>query len=400
MGNHAKNCSSSQARWSVLHLINVFDARYDRDQRRIVDLQQQRGYDVSVITSRYDDELKRRDALFFQQAEAPLAGVKISHNYSCKIQLVDAHPSVVYLPDPTSLRAYDVTHVHGITSYSSILGCLLKRLNQSRLVTRSDLSQTAYQLLKNSVAYRSCFFKLLKSMDAVYTYTASEKALLLDLGIPGDLVWVVPLGIRLERFRNYTATDESRSMITIGFIGRFDRVKGVHRLVKPLGQILNEYENVRVKFAGPKQDIKYATSILREMSIFSSFSYVGSLGSSETPRFYHGCDIVLVPSLFDTGAIVALEAMASGKAIVASNISPFTEYLKDGESGLLVNNEDEIYSSCKLLIEDADLRTRLGRAARKSASAYSDVAMIEKLEEIYAYVTGRLEPPATPILKQ
>jgi glycosyltransferase involved in cell wall biosynthesis len=395
MDNHAENSSSSQARWSVLHLINVFDARYDRDQRRIVDLQRQRGYDISVITSSYDDELKHRNALFFQQAEAPFTGVKITHNFSCKFSLGDAQRSVFYLPDATSLRIYDVTHVHGLTSYSSVLGCLLKRFNHSKLVTRSDLSQAGYQLLKNSAAYRSFFFKLLKTMDAVYTYTASEKAVLRDLGIPEDLIWVVPLGIQLERFCETAATDESSSTITVGFIGRFDRVKGVHRLVKPLGQILREHENVRVKFAGPKQDTKYATSILREMSLCPSFSYVGSLGASETPRFYQGCDILLVPSLFDTGGIVALEAMASGKAIVASNIHPFTEYLKDGVSGLLVDSEDEIYSSCKLLIEDDNLRVKLGRAAHKNAGNYSDVAMIEKLEEIYAYVTGRSELAAT-----
>jgi glycosyltransferase involved in cell wall biosynthesis len=372
----------------VLHLINVFDARYDRDQRRIVDLQQQRGYDVSVVTSRYDDELKRRTTFFFQQAEADLRDVKISHNYSGKLPFRNAQPLVFYLPNAASLRAYDITHVHGLTSYSSVLGCLLKHFNQSGLVTRSDLSQTAYYLLKESVAYRSFFVKLFKSMDAVYTYTESEKAILLDVGIPEDRVWVVPLGIQLERFRERAAPDDRGSAVTIGYIGRFDRVKGAHRLVKPLSRILSESENTRVKFAGPKQDVKYATSILREMSLLPSFSYLGSLSSSDTPRFYQGCDIIVVPSLFETGAIVALEAMASGKAIVASNIRPFNEYLKDGVSGFLVGSEEEIYKSCKLLVEDDYLRARLGRAARKRASNYSDTAMIEKLERIYTYVSG------------
>jgi glycosyltransferase involved in cell wall biosynthesis len=225
-------------------------------------------------------------------------------------------------------------------------------------------------------------------MDAVYTYTAAEKAILLDVGIPEDRIWVVPLGIQLERFLECTAFVDSGSAVTIGYIGRFDRVKGVHRLVKPLSRILRECANTRVKFAGPKQDIEYATSILREMSLLPSFSYVGSLSSSDTPQFYQGCDIIVVPSLSETGAIVALEAMASGKAIVASNIRPFSEYLEDGVSGLLMENDEEIYSSCKLLIEDDDLRTRLGRAARKRASNYSDVAMIQKLEGIYAYVSG------------
>jgi len=389
MRSRAEKNKLPYARWSVLHLINAFDARYDRDQRRIVYLQQSKGYDVSVVTSRYDDDSKRRDAFFFKQAEEDLGGVKIFHNHSCQLRFGTAKPMVLYLPNAASLREFDVTHIHGLTSYSCVLGCFLKRFNQSRLVVRSDLSQAGYRLLKNSAVYRSFFFKLLKSMDAVYTYTASEKAILVDVGIPEDDVWVVPLGIQLDRFRQRTSTDGSESPVTIGYIGRFDRVKGVHRLVNPLSQILRECENVRVVFAGPKQDVQYASLILRQMSLFPSFSYAGSLSSDRTPGFYQGCDIIVIPSLSDTGAIVALEAMASGKAIVASNVRPFSEYLEDGVSGVLVDTEDEIYSSCKQLIEDVELRARLGRAALKTASNYSDATMIRKLEELYAFVTKR-----------
>ena len=81
--------------------------------------------------------------------------------------------------------------------------------------------------------------------------------------------------------------------------------------------------------------------------------------------------------------------MASGKAIVASNVRPLNEYLKHGVSALLVDTEEEIYSSCKRLIEDADLRAKLGAAARKESSKYSDLAMIRKLEQIYTCVTER-----------
>jgi len=387
MHSHATKTKPPHDHWSVLHLINAFDARYDRDQRRIVCLQRRRGYDVTVVTSRYDDDLKRRNAFFFQQAEEDLSGVKIFHNYSCKLRFSTEQQMVFYLPNLASLRAFDITHVHGLTSYACVLGCLFKRLNQSKLVIRSDLSQAGYEILKNNAVYKSFFFKLLKSMDAVYAYTASEKAILLDVGIPEDYIWVVPIGIELDRFRKRTATDDSDSAVTIGYIGRFDRVKGVHRLVKPLSQVLRECENVRVMFAGPKQDVQYATPILRELSLFPRFSYAGRLSADEVPGFYHGCDIIVIPSLFDTGAIVALEAMASGKAIVASNIRPFNEYLEDGVSGLLVDTEGEIYSSCKQLIKDSDLRARLGRAALQQASNYSDVTMIRKLEEIYTYVT-------------
>jgi len=373
--------------FSVLHLINAFDARYERDQRLIVDLQRRRGYDVTVVTSRYDDESSRRSALFFRDAEQHLGGVKIFHTRSCKIPLGGFRSVIIYSPNVALLKPHDITHVHGLTSYSCVLGSLFKKINRAKLVARSDLSQEGYDLLKNNAAWRSIFFKLFRSIDAVYTYTASEKAILLDLGFPKDAVWVVPLGIQLSRFYRSVKRHNAPLAPTIGYIGRFDPVKGVHRLVEPLSRILGEYVGAKVVFAGPRDDVHYADAILDRMGAFTNFSYLGPLAASDTPAFYHNCDIVVIPSLYDTGAIVALEAMASGLAIVASDIRPMNDYLEHEVSAILVNTEAEIYDACKRLIEDDALRAHLAAAAQKEASKYSGLTMIGKLEEIYATVT-------------
>ncbi|MGP8011921.1 MAG: glycosyltransferase family 4 protein [Halobacteriota archaeon] len=130
-----------------------------------------------------------------------------------------------------------------------------------------------------------------------------------------------------------------------------------------------------------------ASNVLGRMRTLPNFCYLGR--PAETPPFYHRCSIIVIPSLYDTGTIVALEAMASGKAIVASNVRPLNEYLEHGVSALLVETEEELYSSCKRLIEDGDLQAKLGAAARKESSKYSDLAMIRKLEQAYACVTER-----------
>jgi glycosyltransferase involved in cell wall biosynthesis len=285
------------------------------------------------------------------------------------------------------LKPHDITHAHGLTSYSCVLGSLFKKINGTKLVVRSDLSQEGYELLKNNTAWRSIFFKLFKSIDAVYTYTASEKALLLDLGFPKDGVWVVPLGIQLSRFYRSVTRHNASLAPMIGYIGRFDPVKGVHRLVEPLSRILQEYAHTKVVFAGSRDNVQYADAILDRMGVHTNFSYLGPLAASDTPSFYHNCDILVIPSVYDTGAIVALEAMASGVAIVASDIRPLNDYLKHEVSAILVNSEAEIYDACKRLVEDDALRTQLAAAAQKEASKYNGQTMIRKLEEIYASVT-------------
>ena len=385
MDNDSKD-EPRRDRWSVLHLINVFDARHQRDQQQIVDLQRRMGYDVTVVTSRYDDESNRRSERFFLDAEQHLGGVKFFHTRSCKVSLGGSRRVIIYSPSVALLKPHDITHIHGLTSYSCVLGSLFKKINRAKLVVRSDLSQEGYDLLKNNTAWRAIFFKLFKSIDAVYTYTASEKALLLDLGIPKDAVWIVPLGIQLNRFYRSVARHSVPFAPTIGYIGRFDPIKGVHRLVEPLSKILREYVGANVIFAGPKDHVEYADAILDRMGVFSNFSYLGPLAPPETPAFYHDCDIVIIPSLYESGAIVALEAMASGLAIVASNIRPLNEYLEHEVSAILVNTDAEIYDACKRLIEDDVLRAQLAASAQKKASKYSGLTMIRNLEEIYASV--------------
>ena len=324
---------------------------------------------------------------FFLDAEKHLDGVKIFHTHSCKIPLGASQPAVIYRPNSAVFKPHDITHIHGLTSYSCVLGCLSKRVNRTRLVTRSDLSQEGYALLKNNAAWRSIFFKLFRSIDAVYAYTELEKAVLVDVGIPEDDIWVVPLGVRLEQFYESVSREDAGHTLTIGYIGRFDWMKGVHRLVEPLSKILREYEFVRVAFAGPKHDVRYANNVLSRMRALPNFSYLGR--PAETPPFYQRCDIIVIPSLYDTGTIVALELWLRAKLLLHRTCRPLNEYLEHGVSALLVETEEEIYSYCKRLIEDADLRAKLGAAARKESSKYSDLAMIRKLEQVYACVTER-----------
>ncbi|MCX6000190.1 MAG: glycosyltransferase family 4 protein, partial [Chloroflexi bacterium] len=116
------------------------------------------------------------------------------------------------------------------------------------------------------------------------------------------------------------------------------------------------------------------------------FTYLGIVPSQE---FYRLTDIVVVPSLDqsrgggETGSISTLEAMACGKAVIASDISPMNEYIDHGISGLLAKDEEQFYEHCKLLIEDPALARRLGQSAREKAEQYDIKKVFGKLEAIY-----------------
>ena len=214
-----------------------------------------------------------------------------------------------------------------------------------------------------------------------------KNSTLTDLGIGGGKIWVVPMGVNLSKFRTAANRARSQSEIVIGYIGRFEPFKGVHRLVSPLSKILQEYENVKVIFAGPQHDRAYFNLIMDEMKRYINFSYLGTLRDSIT--FFKRCDIVVLPGMRESGAVTTKEAMAAGKAVVAFNVYPFNSYLTNEVSGLLIDTEADLYYACKRLIEDPDLLERLQEGALSQSPHYDDRQMVDKVEEMYDSVLAQ-----------
>jgi glycosyltransferase involved in cell wall biosynthesis len=92
----------------------------------------------------------------------------------------------------------------------------------------------------------------------------------------------------------------------------------------------------------------------------------------------------VVPSLLpETFGLVALEAAAAGKPIVASRIGGLTDVVVDGETGLLITpaSRDELAAAMRRLLDDEGLRVRMGEAARRRAAEFSADAVVPQFEE-------------------
>jgi glycosyltransferase involved in cell wall biosynthesis len=98
---------------------------------------------------------------------------------------------------------------------------------------------------------------------------------------------------------------------------------------------------------------------------------------------------VLIPSTSETGAIAVLEAMASGKVVIASDINPIKEYIQHGRTGFLFRHEEEVCSYLKRLIGSPDLIMEIGTRASESTKKYDWQLLIRKYEEMYESVVAQ-----------
>ena len=368
----------------VLHLIDAFDARFERDQIKLVELLEKRGYRNTVITSRYSSDWRFTKKAEFKSWEKRFSQTEIIHTSSFRIPTPLSSMLVpVYLPSKRILRNFDIIHAYTFGTYSSFLGAASKIIKKSKVIMRSDLSSATYHKAENAPLYRTMLTYPFKIADAVYAFSPLERQYLANLGISKNKVRVIPVGIDYRRFSKAKITDRNKN-ISIGYLGRICSQKGVHKTTAPLQRILREEKNTLAIFMGAIEDTKYANNVLTSLKRFRNFKYLGY--RSDVVPFYRMCNIILVPSLIETGAITVLEAMASGKAVIASNINPINEYIEHQRSGFLFNDPKEIYIYIKNLLENPNLIKEIGKQARKEAAKYDWNLIINKYEEMYRSV--------------
>ena len=106
----------------------------------------------------------------------------------------------------------------------------------------------------------------------------------------------------------------------------------------------------------------------------------------DVDEIYAICDVVMFSSLFEGLSLTMLEAMASGKAVVATRLAENREVIEDGRTGLLVQVGDDngLASAVSGLLEHKDERVRLGRAARQTVETrFCIESLIDGVLEVY-----------------
>jgi len=368
----------------ILHLIDSFDARFDRDQIKLVESLEKRGYDNTVITSRYSSDWRFIKKTEFESWEKRFSRTEIIHAPSLRVPTPFSNmPAHVYLPSKRILRNFDIIHAYTFATYSSFLGAASKIVKKSKVIMRSDLSPATYYKAKNAPFYRTMLTYPFKIADGVYTFSILEKRYFANLGVNENKIRVIPVGIDHKKFSKATTTNEDKH-VSIGYVGRLCPQKGVHITTASLQKILREEKNASVTFIGAIEDTNYANEVLASLQKYGNFKYLGYM--SNVLPFYKMCNIILVPSVSETGAITVLEAMASGKAVIASNINPIKEYIQHERTGFLFNDKKEVYLYLKKLIENPNLIKEIGRRARKEAAKYDWNLIIRRYEEMYRSV--------------
>lgn len=269
-------------------------------------------------------------------------------------------------------RALNVPQVH--TSHS--LG-LVKVKSQSYtspiLPTRVRVEKTVFE-----------------NVDALIATSPVEKQILeKEYGVRPDTIHVVPCGIREEVFSPANPETRKKSRLELGlgrkamilYVGRLEPAKGIEVLLRAVATVIDSLpkreRHVQVWIAGgDPRDLEEGRKtahrrryekLAADLGLTDCVHFLGPVKQHALPRYYRAADLCVVPSYYESFGLVAVEAMACGCPVVASQVGGLRFTVEDGKTGLLVPPRDvgALASAIRTLIRQPDLREQLGNLAAK-----------------------------------
>lgn len=243
--------------------------------------------------------------------------------------------------------------------------------------------------------------EVLRTADRIVAATQAELAQLqwLYQANPRKIV-IIPPGVDVSRFYPIP-NDEAREIIgappcrdSLLFVGRIEPLKGIDTLINALGLMERDGANVCLLVIGGEAEERADAEMerLRKMreqaGVEGLVTFLGKRGQDTLPYYYSAAEAVVVPSYYESFGMVALEAMACGRPVVASQVGGLAFLVQDGVTGFTVpvDEPEALAERLTMLLDDPALRARMGAQAAATAQEFRWERIAERILRLYENV--------------
>lgn len=211
-----------------------------------------------------------------------------------------------------------------------------------------------------------------RTADIVLPVSQALAARVTDAGVPPERIHVIHNGVSEAFLKSYDpALIRQRyglqNKLVLGFVGFMREWHQVDRTIRFLAA--DGRDDLRLLIVGEGPARAALEALAAELNVTAQIIFTGAVARAELPGLIAAFDIALQPAVVDYASPLKLfEYMALGKATLAPDSLNITEILTDGKDAMLFDPKDEgaFDKTLARLVEDADLRMRLGAAARES----------------------------------
>ncbi len=307
---------------------------------------------------------------------------------------------------------YDVIHSHYWLS-----GLVAGELRRAWRLPVIQMFHTLGQM-KNSVANSpeewepvrriEAEAQVMECADLLVAATPLERAQMVWLyGADAARIVVVPCGVDLGLFRPIPRATARRTLglpasrRIILYVGRIEPLKGIDTLLRAMVLVAHQIPGWREDLSlviiggGPgagadkvNAELARLERLRAELGIEDLVTFRGAQEQDTLAYYYSAAEMVVMPSHYESFGMVALEAMACGTPVIASRVGGLAYNIQDGQTGYLVPERDAEALAARIvqLLNDGDLRQRLGRQAGQWAGQYGWPVVAEEILELYQQV--------------
>ncbi len=204
--------------------------------------------------------------------------------------------------------------------------------------------------------------RVLRKVDFITTPTRRAADLLENAaGVTGVLA--ISCGIEASKFANATPTSNKNPRIL--FLGRLDYEKHIHNLLSAVAKLPASL-NTQVEIVGDGGEREALEAQARELGIASQVKFLGHISEEELPKAYERATLFAMPSIAELQSIATMEAMASGRPVVAADAMALPHLVHDGDNGYLFEpNDVDMFADRLLKVLTAD-KKELARLSENS----------------------------------
>jgi D-inositol-3-phosphate glycosyltransferase len=243
--------------------------------------------------------------------------------------------------------------------------------------------------------------QIIRWANRIVAATPAEQAQLLWLyRADRRKIVVIPPGVNLDRFQ-LMPMNEAKAHLGISvdtnlllFVGRIEPLKAVDTILQALNVIRIETPNSaeKIRFAVIGGNVERTTGELGrllqlrlELGLEDIVQFLGAKDQSLLPAYYAASTAVIMPSDYESFGLVALEAMASGAPVIATEVGGLAYLVRDGETGFLIPARDSkaLADRIRILLQEPGKRDVMGHNAARFAQQYTWSAVGDQLLTVF-----------------
>lgn len=349
-----------------------------------------RGHDVDILTINTENVKK----------EEIICGNINVYRCSLNIKYHKGLVSIEFVKRVLNAKNYDLCHIHIPFPFGLETTIVASKINKIPLIVTHHGEPTKSAFLYSII--NSAYSKFYRNISLSF----ANKLIFLtesygeSLKLPErvkEKIQIVRSGVDAQRFspqndgtlirKKYDFTDEDKIILFVGRLTIHNRYKGIDYLIKALSNVRHENNNAKLVIVGRGELVSELKELVKQLKLEQNVIFATSVSDEELPYYYAMCDYFVLPSISgpESFGIVLLEAMASEKPVIASDLPGVRDVVKDDENGLLVPPKDSgaLADAIICLLENEEVRGRMGKNGRKKVGDYSWERIAEETEKVY-----------------